>query len=91
MKYNIFAVNDKADTDIFPGREPGGKRSVGIESTEEDLINKVDESKLDEDEYLAKRFLDFLNNRRISLERFEALSEDSKKKVRKYFFDHLGE
>lgn len=89
MKRNIFAVNQKIDIDEFPGREAGGKRSAGIESTEEDLVNKIDESGLPEDELVAKRFMEFLSNRRITLDRFEALPEDSKKKVRQYFFDHL--
>jgi hypothetical protein len=94
MKVNIFVTNDKTDVDgqygegISTHREARGHRSVGLIDYEEELVTMLDEQRMSPEKRRATRFLTFLGNRRLTMQKFADLSPSEQKRLKTEF---LGE
>jgi hypothetical protein len=88
VKINVFATNNTHDTEEFMGREAGGNRTVSLQDTETDLVQKIDEHQMSDKKLTATRFLTFLGNRRLTMEMLKDLSKEEQTRLRKEFWEN---
>lgn len=62
-----------------------GHRAIGLADSEEELIQNLDEQKMSPQKLLASRFLTFLGNHRLNLEKLKQLSQEEQDKLREEF------
>lgn len=88
MKMNVFVINQTEDvlTGVYDAK---GHRAVGLADPEEEIINSIDEQKMSSKKILATRFLTFLGNRRLTLEKLKVLPKENQDKLRKEFFSSI--
>jgi hypothetical protein len=74
MKHNVFVEV-----------EDGGRRAVGLQNTEEEMIRDIDERSLPLEKLIATRFIAFLGDRRLNLEKLKALPLSEQARLKKEF------
>jgi hypothetical protein len=70
---------------IFVKMEGGGSRAIALQSTEDEMIQEIEEKGMQLEKLVATRFLAFLGNRRISLEELRALPIEEQNRLKKEF------
>ena len=88
MKMTVFATNSKQDVDNFPRRAAGGHKALGVIDPEEELITELDEQRMSPEKIAATRFLKFLGDQRLDMQKLKSLSPEQQARLRKEF---LGE
>lgn len=89
MKINIY-TNTKSGgkfTDAFPYSTVTGVQSEGPQSPGDEIIKTLDERKMTPDKILATRFLEFLGNRRMTIEDLKNLSTEGQAEIRREFIE----
>lgn len=77
MKINTFARN-----------EAGGSRATSLQDIEDELVTEIDEKRMSPAKRLVTRFLSFLSNRHLTLDKLKHSSKEEQSRLRKEF---LGE
>jgi hypothetical protein len=88
MKVNLFISTGSGGnfTDAFPHSSITGNVVGGPQSPEDEIIDTIDESKMSPNKTAAKWFLEFLANRRLTLEKVKQLSDKEQEELRVEFF-----
>lgn len=60
----------------------------GLDDTEDRLIQEIDERNMSPRKLLATRFLTFLGNRRLTLEKLKLLPKEERQRIRKEFLEN---
>jgi hypothetical protein len=81
MKYNVFVET-----------ESGAFRAIGLQEEfhtdqllEDELINSIDEQEMSPEQILARRFLKFLGNRRLTMKKLLELPVDEQLRIKEEF------
>jgi hypothetical protein len=83
MKINIFIQKENLvykTIGLVGGVQDGGLEDV--------LINGIDEQKMTAEKIYARRFLDFLGNRRLTLQKLSELPKIEQNRLRTEFFEN---
>ena len=64
-----------------------GEQVSGPSSPEEDLIDEIDELKMSPEKIVARRFLKFLGNRRLTMDTLKLLSHEDQVKIKEEFIN----
>ena len=90
MKMNIFVPTKNGgkftDTSI-PHSSITGVATGESTSPEDEIINAIDERKMSDEKYTAIKFLEFLGNRRLTLEDVNNLTAEEQSKLKKEFIN----
>ncbi len=89
MKINTFIKTKSGGnfTDVFPHSSITGMDEDGPQSPGDEVIRLIDESKMSPQKLLASRFIEFLGNRRLNMEKFKQLSWNEQNRMKKEFLD----
>lgn len=85
MKTNIFAVNNSEDINKCGFRDIGGSRAIGTYDVEDTMIRELDEDNMSHDKLIANKFLLFLGDNRLTINMFEQLYEQERKRLLRDF------
>ena len=88
MKMTVCATNGKQDVDSFPKREAKGRRALFVIDPEEELVTELDEQRMSPEKIAATRFLKFLADNRLDMEKLRALPLEDQARLKREF---LGE
>lgn len=66
----------------------GIKRAIGVlEDVEDELIKSIDEGRMSPAKRAATRFLQFLKDKRMTIQELSALPKDKQKSIKQEFLD----
>jgi hypothetical protein len=90
VKINVFIPTGKGGkfTDYgLTHSSISGQRANGPQSPEDEVITAIDESRMLPQKVIARRFLDFLGNHRLTIETLKQLSVIEQQRLRQEFID----
>jgi len=85
MKMTVFATNNNQDVDSFHGRDAKGRRALFVVDPEEELITEIDEQRMSPEKIAATRFLKFLEDKKLTLERLKTLPSQERDRLKREF------
>lgn len=87
MKVNIFISNSRGGnfTDAFPNSSLTGISVEGPQYPGEEIIDAIDESRMSTEKVIARRFLKFLGDRRLNMEKLGHLLREEQVRLIKEF------
>lgn len=87
MKMNLFVVNWQHQIEECGLREPGGKWAVDLIDPEADLVEQIDDEKLSPEQFIAKKFIKFLADNRLTVEKANQLPPKEQRRLRREFLE----
>lgn len=87
MKHNILIKKENGGYKAITLKRVFNDEQAGFETTENDLIQNIDERLMSPTKLLVTRFLTFLGNRRLTLEKLKALPKAEQRRLRKEFVE----
>lgn len=90
MKMNVFAEAFTLGMHVEEEdriTEPGGHKAIDVFDTESELVEDIDKPKYTTEQWRAKKFLEFLGNRRLSIDKLKQLDTQEQKRIRQEFLE----